>query len=158
MKSVIDFNHISPNLSEGEVGKLEQWYRYYHKLYTCYKWKYRTLKRVRLSLNMASIGLVVIGSIAGGVTTNPVILGCISGLGVLIQGYLTKKDISRKVEMSRYAYTSYKKVLIQLRSFLRGMPYDEMIFLSDVKMVDDTVCDLCDLISGMSERYDMKYG
>ena len=118
MKSVIDFNHISSNLSEEEVVKLERWYRYYHKLYTCYKWKYRTLKRIRLSLNMASIGLVVIGGIAGSVTANPIILGCISGPGIVIQGYLTKKNISRKVEMSRYAYTSYKKVLIQLRSFL----------------------------------------
>ena len=106
---------------------------------------------------MASVGLVIVGSIVGGVTGNPIVLGCISGSGVLIQTYLTKRDISRKVEMCRFAYTSYKRTIIQLRSFLRGMPYSEEFFLSDVKVLDDIVCDLCPPVNGMSDRYDKKY-
>ena len=45
---------------------------------------------------MASLGLTVSGTIAGGITLNPVILGCISGPGILIQGYLTKSNIKTK--------------------------------------------------------------
>ena len=88
-KSIV-YNHISKNLSEDEVTKLKQWYLYYHKLYTCYKWKYKKLKKTKLSLNMVSLGLTVSGTIAGGITLNPIILGCISGPGILIQGYLSK--------------------------------------------------------------------
>ena len=68
--------------------KLKQWYVYYHKLYTCYKWKYEKLKKVNLSLNMVSQGLTV----SGGITLNPIILGCISSPGILIQGYLSKSN------------------------------------------------------------------
>ena len=157
MKGVIDFNHISSDLSEEEVSKLKTWYRYYHKLQTCYKWKYKRLKRLRLSLNMTSAALVVVGSIAGGVTANPIVLGSISGPGLLIQGYITKSNINNKIEMCKFGYTSYKRILIQLRSYLRGMPFDEAILLSDLKGIDDIATDLCPAITKMAERYDKKY-
>lgn len=158
MKNVIDFNHISHHLSYEETEKLKKWYKYYHKLYTCYKWKYIRLKRIRLSLNMCSLSLVIIGSIAGGVTANPIILGCISGPGVLIQTYINKSNINSKVEKCKFAYISYKKVLSQLRSYLRGLPYDEVTFLTDVKTIDDIVTDLCPPNNGASQKYDNIYG
>ena len=37
---------------EEEINKMKNWYSYYHKLYTCYKWKYKKLKKRKLSLNM----------------------------------------------------------------------------------------------------------
>ena len=85
-KSCINFNHICETLSNEEITKLKNWYTYYHKLYTRYKWRYKKLKKVKLMLNMSSIGLTVIGGVAGTVTLNPIVLGCISGSGVLIQG------------------------------------------------------------------------
>ena len=100
-KKSIVYNHISKDLSDDEVNKLKQWYSYYHKLYTCFKWKYKKLNKVNLSLNMVSLGLTVSGTIAGGVTLNPIILGCISGPGILIQGYLSKSNIKTKIEMCR---------------------------------------------------------
>ena len=106
---------------------------------------------------MVSASLIVIGSIAGGVTANPIVLGCITGPGVLIQGYITISDINKKVEMCRFAYTSYYKILTQLKSYLQGLTYDEETFLSDVKVVDDTVIDLCPTINGMSVKYDKKF-
>lgn len=38
------------------------------------------------------------------------------------------------------------------------MPYDESILLSDLKIIDDTVTDLCPPINGISKRYDNIYG
>ena len=57
---------------------------------------------------------------AQSITLNPVILGCISGLGILIQGYLTKNNIITKIEMCKFAYTSYKKITAQLKFCLSG--------------------------------------
>ena len=79
---------INKNLSDKNVEKLKRWYSYCHKLEACYKWKYKKLKKVKLSLNMVSIGLTVSGSIVRGITMNPIILGCISGQGILIQASL----------------------------------------------------------------------
>ena len=81
-----------------------------------------------MGLNMTNIGLTVSGTIVGGVTLNPVILGCISGPGILIQRYLSNSDISSLINMCRFAYTSYQKIMIELKSYFRGMSYDEEEF------------------------------
>ena len=111
-------------MSIDNVSKLKEWYKYYHRLCTCYKWKYKKFKRARLSLNMASALLVVSGGIAGGATANPIVLGSISGPGILIQGYIKNSVINNKLVMCRFAYTTYKKVLTQIRSYLRGLSYE----------------------------------
>ena len=54
---------------------------------------------------MVSLGLTVSGTIAGGITLNPIILGCISGSYILIQGYLSKSNTKTKTDICRFAYT-----------------------------------------------------
>ena len=83
-KDIFVFNHIDQKLSEAEITELKKLYKAYHKKYTCYKWKYKKLNRIKLTLNMVSLTLVTTGTTLGGVTLNPIILGCITGLGVLI--------------------------------------------------------------------------
>lgn len=151
MRRVISFNHIS--VSQEEAEKLKRWYHYYHKQYTCYKWKYKRLKRLYLSLKVTGIGLIVVGTVAGAVTFNPIVLGVISGTGTVIEGYVATRKLSRSVEMCRFAYTSYKKILIQLRSYLRGLQYDEVTFLTDCKVIEDSIIDLCPPIDGLLDKY-----
>ena len=68
---IIGFNHISDSLKYDEVNKLKTLYKSYHRLQTCYKWKYKKLRRLKLSLELSSIGLTTTGAIIGGVTLNP---------------------------------------------------------------------------------------
>ena len=126
---------------EEEINKLKNWYSYYHKLYTCYKWKYKKLKTIKLALNMSSISLTVVG-IALAPFTHFANLS-ITGVGVIIQGYVTKSDIAKKIESCRFAYTSYNKILIQLGTYFRGISYDEKVFLTDTKILDGIVTDIC---------------
>ena len=156
-KNIFNFNHISNNLTEDEISELKALYKCYHRLYNCYQWKYNKLRRLKLSLEMSSIGLTTVGSIVGGVTFNPIIIGAVAGLGILIQAYLTKSNLSNRVDRCRFAYTSYEKILVQLRSFLRGLSYDENIFLSDVKIIDDIVIDHCPSIDKYFSKYDSKF-
>ena len=128
-RNVYNFNHISSELNEEQKAL----YKNYHRLFKCYELKYKRLKRLKMSLEMSSISLTVIGSVVGAVTLNPIVIACVAGPGVLIQGYLTKSNLINNVERCKFAYTSYKKILIQLKSFLRGLSYDDTIFLSDVK-------------------------
>ena len=128
MKKIFIFNHISTDLSKEEIEKFNRLYN--HRLYTCYQWKYKKIKGIKLSPEMLSIVLTATGSIAGGVTLNPFVLGCVAGPGILIRGYLTKSNITDKVEQCKFAYTTYYKILAQIKAFLRGMPYNETVFLS----------------------------
>ena len=156
-KKYINFNHISNQLNEDEISKLKAFYKFYHRLHMCFQWKYKKLRRLKLSLELSSLGLTTIGSIAGLVTLNPIILGSLAGPGIMIQGYLTKSDLNRRVNRCHFAYTTYEKILVQLKSFLRGLPYDEHIFLSDIKIIDDMVIDQCPNIDKYFDKYTNKF-
>ena len=153
VQKIINFNHISDQLNEDEISKLKALYKFYHRQYKCYQWKYKKLRRLKLSLDLSSIGLTTIGAIVGGITLNPIVLGVLSGSGIMVQAYLTKSNLNKRVDRCRFAYTSYEKILVQLKSFLRGLPYDENIFLSDIKIIDDIVIDQCPSIDKYFDKY-----
>ena len=157
MKNIFNWNHISSDLTEDQISELKALYKCYHRLFKCYEWKYKRLKRLKLSLEMSSIGMTVTGSVVGVVTLNPIVIACVAGPGILIQGYLTESNLINNVDRCKFAYTSYKKILIQLKSFLRGLPYDGTIFLSDVKILDDIVIDTCPTIDKYLGKYNCKF-
>ena len=111
------------------------------------------LKKAELACNIGSTLLVVTGTVVGGVTLNPIVLGTISGSGLLLKTYSEIKNYKRKIEMSKFAYTSYEKVLTDLRSFMRGVKYDEKGFLDYVKVVDDIIIDMCPLTDKFEKKY-----
>ena len=156
-KKIFSWNHISTDMKEDDKLELKTLYKSYHRSFKCYQWKYKKLKRIKLSLEMSSIGLTVTGSIVGAATLNPIVIACVAGPGILIQGYLTKTNLINNVERCKFAYTSYEKILTQIRSFLRGLAYDEIIFLSYVKKLDDIVIDTCPSVDAFYKKYDKKF-
>ena len=157
VQKVIGFNHISDNLSNDEVIKLKTLYKSYHRLQMCYKWKYKKLRRLKLSLELSSIALTSVGAIIGGITLNPIILGSLTASGIMIQAYLTKSDLHKRVDMCKLAFTTYEKVLVQLKNFLRGLPYHETNFLTDLKVLDDIIIDQCPLVEKYIDKYNKVY-
>ena len=155
--SIFKWNHISKNLTSDEITKLQNLYKHYHKLFKCYQWKYKKLRRLKLSLQLSSISLTVVGTITGSITLNPVVAGTVVGAGVIIQGYLAKTNLLQRVAKCRLAYTSYEKIMVQLRHFLRGIPYDENVFLSDIKIIDDMIIDQCPSIDEYFKKYNKKF-
>ena len=153
IQKIIGFNHISSILNDDEVMKLKTLYKSYHRLQMCYKWKYKKLRRLKLSLELSSIGLTTTGAITGSITLNPIILGLLTGSGIMIQAYLTKSDLNKRVDRCKFAFTSYERTLIQLKSFLRGLPYDESNFLTDLKVLDDIIIDQCPSVDKYFEKY-----
>ena len=109
MKNIFNWNHISSDLTEDQISELKNLYINYHRLFKCYEWKYKRLKRLKLSLEMSSIGMTVTGSVVGAITLNPIVIACVAGPGVLIQGYLTESNLVNNVDRCKFAYTSCKK-------------------------------------------------
>ena len=64
---------------------------------------------MNLLMNCTSSGLIAIGAIAGGVTMNPIILGVISGVGLIIKTAMEMKNLKSKIEMAKFAFTTYEK-------------------------------------------------
>ena len=157
MKDIFEFNHIDPELTKEEVKTIKEFYKYYHKKYWCYKKAFRSYKFLDNFFSISSISLVAIGTIAGGITLNPIILGTINGAGVIVAGVGKKHNYKRKIEMTKIAFTTYEKVLVELRSALRGDDWDKDEFVDRIKLIDEMIIDQTPEPDKFIIKYNNKY-
>ena len=153
MKDIFEFNHIDNSLSESDIKTLKNFYKHYHKKYWCFKKAYKRYKRLDESITISGAGLVIIGSIKRGITLNPIILGIINGTGALVASIGKVKNYKKKTEMSRIAYTSYNKVLVELRSALRGDEFNKREFIDRTKIMDEIIIDQTPLADRFVKKY-----
>ena len=94
--SVFEFNHIDKLLKEEEIETLKNFYKYYHKTFWCYKKTFKHLKIIDETLTISGILLVITGTITGGLTLNPIILGVINGFGILLTNFGKMKNYKKE--------------------------------------------------------------
>ena len=152
MKDIFEFNHIDRSLSESDVGCLKDFYKHYH-----FKGSYKRYKLLDETLTLTGGGLVVIGTITGGITLNPIILGVINGVGVIVASLGKKKNYKQKIEMSQIAFTTYDKVLVELRSALRGDEFNKQEFIDRMKLIDEMIIDQTPLADRFVKKYNKKF-
>ena len=152
MKDVFEFNHIDNSLSESDIKTLKEFYKHYHKKYWCFKKSFKRYKFLDETLSLTGGGLVIIGTIAGGITLNPLILGIINGFGVIVSSISKMKNYKKKIEMSQIAFTTYEKVLVELRSALRGDDFNKKDFIDRMKLIDEMIIDQTPLADRFSKK------
>ena len=158
MKDIFEFNHIDKSLSESEVKTLKDFYKHYHKKYWCFKKSYKSYKFLDDVFTISGICLVTIGTISGGITLNPVVLGVVNGAGLIVAGIGKKNNYKRKIEMTRIAFTNYEKVLVELRSALRGDDFNKEEFIDRMKLIDEMIIDQTPIADRFVSRYEKKFG
>ena len=156
MNDIFEFNHIDKSLSESDIKTLKDFYSYYHKKFWCFKRSYKSYKFLDNFFTISGICLVAIGTISGGITLNPVILGVINGAGVIVAGVGKKNNYKRKIEMSRIAFTTYEKVLIELRAALRGDNWNKEEFVDRMKLIDEMIIDQTPIVDRFESKYKNK--
>ena len=158
MKDIFEFNHIDKSLSESEVNTLKDFYKHYHKKYWCFKKSYKSYKLLDDVFTISGICLVAIGTISGGITLNPVVLGVVNGAGLIVAGIGKKNNYKRKIEMTRIAFTTYEKVLVELWSALRGDEWNKQDFVDRMKLIDEMIIDQTPIADRFVSRYEKKFG
>ena len=153
MKDIFEFNHIDPSLTKSDVKTLKDFYSHYHKKYWCFKRSYKSYKFLDNFFTISGICLVAIGTITGGITLNPIILGVVNGAGVIIAGVGKKNNYKRKIDMTRIAFTTYEKVLVELRAALRGDEWNKQEFVDRIKLIDEMIIDQ----TPVADRFEIKY-
>ncbi len=149
MRSIFGFNHISQKLSSKQRHLLYSLYYRYHRKMWCYKQAYKKFKRRDLLLT-AVTAVVMTGGLAGTAVFLPAV--GIGVCGVCLGVVAKKKNYPRKIELTRYAYTSYEKVLHRLRAYLKGESFNDETLIHEMNVLDDNITDLCPPISEV--RYD----
>ena len=112
-ENIFRFNHIDKSKTKEEIQEIKELYKYYHFKLWIYQKVYKHFKKLNLLLNITSSGLIVVGAVAGGLTANPAILGSMSGAGLVLKTFSETNDYKKKIEMARFAYTSYDKTLVR---------------------------------------------
>ena len=158
MKDIFEFNHIDKSLSESDVKTLKDFYKHYHKKYWCFKKSYKSYKFLDDVFTISGICFVAIGTISGGITLNPVVLGVVNGAGLIVAGIGKKNNYKRKIEMTRIAFTNYEKVLVELRSALRGDDFNKEEFVDRMKLIDEMIIDQTPIADRFVSRYEKKFG
>ena len=156
-ENIFNFNHIDKSKTKEEIQEIKELYKYYHYKYWCHRQAFKHFKKLNLAINISSTGLIVIGAVAGGLTANPAILGSISGAGLVLKTLSDTKNYKRKIEMSMFAYSTYQKILLDLRTALRGGPFVKNDFLKELNILDDTIVDFAPLVTRFEKQYAKKF-
>ena len=100
-KSVFNFNHINRKNKE-RMEELQKLFKFYHKFWYCYKKVHSRAKKINLYLNLVSVPLVSIGTIVGGLTMNPVILGAVAAPGIVLKTTMEMKNLSKRSRTQKW--------------------------------------------------------
>ena len=71
--------------------------------------------------------------------------------------WVKMKNYKKKIEMTKIAFTTYDKVLVELRSALRGDEFDKDLFIDKMKVIDEIIIDKTPLVAKFTKKYDKKY-
>ena len=59
--------------------------------------------------------------------------------------------------MSKFAFSTYHKILLDLRTTLRGGPFNKDDFLKELNILDDTIVDFAPLVTKFEKQYAKKF-
>ena len=116
-----------------------------------------TTQKINLAVNLASVSLVTAGTIAGAVTLNPIVLGTITGAGLLLKTTSEIKQYANKIAMFKIGLSTYEKTLVDLRSFLRGKEYSREDFIFKMNLVDGDIADLYSIPEKIIKKYEKNF-
>ena len=67
------------------------------------------------------------------------------------------KNYKKKIEMTQIAFTTYEKVLVELRSALRGDEFNKKEFIDRMKLIDEMIIDQTPLADRFVKKYNRKF-
>ena len=79
------------------------------------------------------------------------------GAGVIVTGIGKKKNYKRKIEKLKIAFTTYEKVLVELRSALRSDEFNKQEFIERMNLIDEMIIDQTPIADRFASRYNKKF-
>lgn len=139
--------------------RLDGLFAFYHRQWWCHRQMFYYFKWCHGCLNALALIIVAAGIAVGSVLENSLVIACLTAAGTVIKGWNDFKNFSFKIDMCRFAYTTYDKTLIELRTYVRGLPMDEFDgFLIKMQTLDDTITDFTPPVSDKCvQKYEQRF-
>ena len=100
--------------------RLDAWYAYYHRHWWCRCRQFTHFKRAHLWWNGLALLLMASGLIVGPVLKNSWVVAGLATVSTLVKGWIEFRNWDTLVQLSRFAYTTYAKTLIELQPLARS--------------------------------------
>ena len=127
---------------QATLVRLDAWYAYYHRHWWCRRRQFTHFKRAYLWWNGLALLLMALGLIVGPVLKNSWVVAGLAAVSTLVKGWIEFRNWGTLVQLSRFAYTTYAKTLIELLNRERsGDNGDPASFLVKMQFLDDMVTD-----------------
>ena len=116
-------------------------------------------KRCHGCLNGLALLVMAMSVVVGAVWEDNFVMIGLTAFGTMVKGWNEFKIFYVKIDMCRFAYTTYEKTLIELRTYVRGLPLEEFDgFLIRMQTMDDTITDLTPPTSDrLVKQHDSKF-
>ena len=155
-KSIFNWNHISDKLIEDQIEELKSYYHSYHKKCLAYKQASKRLKKWKLLGNSLSI-VFASGGFASSIATGGIGLVAVSAAALLIQGWMSHKNLDLKIQNCTYAYQSYQHLLNEIKDMMRSGNFNSSHICNTMKNIDDYVTDNSPIVDKYLIRYNEKF-
>jgi len=124
------------------LQRMDSLFAFYHKQWWCYRKMLNHFKFCNALSNVLALLLMAAGMIAGPILENSTLVACFAAVGTVVRGWNDFKQYQFKVNMSRFAFTTYAKALTELKTYVRGLPLEGLEgFLIKMQTMDDTIID-----------------
>jgi len=135
------------SLKPDVLHTLDSLYAFYHRQWWCYSHMSRFFKLRQALLNGVALLVVVAGMTAGSIFENTIVVSCLAAWGTVLKGWNDFKNFPSRWDRCQFAYTAYAKISTELRTYTRGISFDEDSFLVKMQTFDDTITDFSPAIS-----------
>jgi len=123
------------------LRRLDGLYAFYHEHWWCKLQMFTYLKKRNAILNGLALLTMAASIVVGPVWAHNYVAVGLTAFATLVKGWNDFKKYSFKMDMSKFAYTSYEKALGELRNYALSGIDDWTEFLTKMQTMDDVIVD-----------------
>ena len=124
-----------------DIDKLQDLHTFYHKQWWCHLQMFIYFKWCHAIFNVVTLFILALSVVVGSVWKESFAMLGLTAAATFVKGWSDFKKYSLKMDMSRFAYTTYEKALIEIHTFILGGEFDLNSFLVKMQTLDDIVTD-----------------
>ena len=133
----------SSEVSSKQLSTLNALHAEFHQKMWYYQKLYLRFKRLNAVFNALALLCIAAGMVVSSVYQESLVMVVLIAFSTLIKGWMDFKKLPVKMDMCRFAYTTYEKLLIEIQSYARGMSLDDVeVFLVKCQVNEEVVSDL----------------
>ena len=133
----------SSEVDRGLLTTLDPLHADFHRKMWYYQKMYLRLKRLNAVFNALALLCIAAGIVVSSVCRESLVMVALTALSTLIKGWMDFKKLPVKMDMCRFAYTTYQKLVIEIQNYVRGMSIDDVeVFLVNCQVNEEVVSDL----------------